>query len=132
VTATPTLPAASADLQVRQSSIPDPAVPGGSLLLVITVENAGPSAAEDVVLEDALPGVVSFLGSSPLWPETQSPLTWRLGSVAAGASSVLVLNLTVSADANGSLASVARVTSSTADGNSGNNVSALYIVVAPQ
>ena len=82
----PLLP--SADLSVRKENTGGSAVPGTPFLYTITLQNAGPSDAQDVLLTDAVP--------AELWtPEfsTDNGATWTpwhspylLGTLAAGAS----------------------------------------------
>ncbi|WP_418745146.1 hypothetical protein, partial [Evtepia gabavorous] len=65
----PLLP--SADLSVRKENTGGSAVPGTPFLYTITLQNAGPSDAQDVLLTDAVP--------AELWaPEfsTDSGATW--------------------------------------------------------
>jgi uncharacterized repeat protein (TIGR01451 family) len=58
--ATTTPVAASADLAISESDNPDPVLAGEYLTYDVTIDNAGPSTAVDVMLTDALPDQVSF------------------------------------------------------------------------
>jgi uncharacterized repeat protein (TIGR01451 family) len=53
-----------ADLVVVKSDSPDPVLAGGLLTYTVAVTNNGPSTALDVVLNDTLPGEVSFGSAS--------------------------------------------------------------------
>jgi uncharacterized repeat protein (TIGR01451 family) len=60
-----------ADLALTKSDGPDPVVAGNNLTYSLTVTNNGPSVAENVLVEDSLPGeveVVSVSGSGPGGP----------------------------------------------------------------
>jgi uncharacterized repeat protein (TIGR01451 family) len=61
----------AADLEVRKTASPDPAVAGGALTYTVTVKNLSTTRpAYDVVLQDTLPpvGKVTFVSSSPGTP----------------------------------------------------------------
>jgi uncharacterized delta-60 repeat protein/uncharacterized repeat protein (TIGR01451 family) len=55
---------AAADVSVSQTDSPDPIVTGTNLTYTITVSNAGPVAATDVVVSDTLPANTSFVSCS--------------------------------------------------------------------
>ena len=59
---------------------------GRTLTYTLTVENAGPSEAENVVLVDLLPAEAKFIGTSVAANTSQLPgrLSWNLGSLAVG------------------------------------------------
>ena len=111
----PLLP--SADLSVRKENTGGSAVPGTPFLYTITLQNAGPSDAQDVLLTDAVP--------AELWtPEfsTDNGATWTpwhspylLGTLAAGASRSLLLRGTIDPAAALPLLNTAVAASSTPD-----------------
>lgn len=117
----PLLP--SADLSVRKENTGGSAVPGTPFLYTITLQNAGPSDAQDVLLTDAVP--------AELWaPEfsTDSGATWTpwhspylLGTLAAGASRSLLLRGTIDPAATLPLLNTAVAASSTPDPDLTNN-----------
>lgn len=117
----PLLP--SADLSVRKESTGGSAVPGTPFLYTITLQNAGPSDAQDVLLTDAVP--------AELWaPEfsTDSGATWTpwhspylLGTLAAGTSRSLLLRGTIDPAATLPLLNTAVAASSTPDPDLTNN-----------
>ena len=114
--------AASADLSVVKTSAPDPAAAGQSLTYTLIISNAGPSAAQDVIVEDDLPDVFTA-------PEYSSDgLTWRpwtspysIGTLEPGSVSLIYIRGTVSPAAAGSISNTASVSSATPDPDSGNN-----------
>ena len=117
----PLLP--SADLSVRKENTGGSAVPGTPFLYTITLQNAGPSDAQDVLLTDAVP--------AELWtPEfsTDNGATWTpwhspylLGTLAAGASRSLLLRGTIDPAATLPLLNTAVAASSTPDPDLTNN-----------
>ena len=54
----------TADLSVTKSASPSPALVGASLTYTITVSNAGPDIAGDVVVTDPLPAGVTFVSAT--------------------------------------------------------------------
>jgi large repetitive protein len=52
-----------ADLSIAKVDLPDPVYAGRELTYIITVANAGPAAATDVVVTDELPSHVSFVSA---------------------------------------------------------------------
>ncbi len=107
------------DLTVSQTESIDPVVAGSganNLVYVLTVSNAGPSAASAVSLTDtlALPTGVTLTSASPSQGAYAGSI-WTLGNLAVGASATLTLNLTVAPNAasgNNSVCSAATVTGS--------------------
>jgi uncharacterized repeat protein (TIGR01451 family) len=139
-TDTDTVGAQQADLQVTKVDTPDPVVPGGNITYTITVTNAGPSSAANVVLSDTLqPG-------TPLVSLT-SPAGWSCPAFPPGFSGTIscsnpsfgvgsaVFTLTVSTSPGLTTGTVisntASVTSSTADSNPGNDSATATTTVAP-
>lgn len=61
------------------------------LFYTLTVHNAGPADAEDVVVTDLLPPEVSFVGATPTQISGPNPLVWELGTLAAGQSQETVI-----------------------------------------
>src|SRR5712692_4971362 len=91
------LPAAIADLSITKIVSPTSAPLGAPLTYTLTVRNAGPDPAPDVVLVDMLPAVVILVSAqSDLGSCTQSAdtITCRLDSLASGATATLTLTVT--------------------------------------
>ena len=80
---------------------------GSNLVYTITVTGFGPSAAGGVVVTDALPGGVVFVGASGGGTTNGGVASWAVGSLASG--QVSNLTLTVSAPAGGVMTNVASV-----------------------
>ena len=96
---------------ILTKSCPATAVAGGLISYTLTVTNAGPSDAQTVDITDTLPSEVTPSGAT----------VFNLASLAAGASTTVVVNGTVDAAAIGSITNQADVTSATTDTNLTNN-----------
>lgn len=124
--------AESADLSVLKNARPNPAVPGQTLTYILTVANAGPSDARDVVLTDTLSPALSggeySLDNGATW------LPWSgstaLGTVASGVTRIVLLRGTVAANISGSISNTAIVSSSTDDPNPDNNSSSIVTPIS--
>ena len=108
-------PAASADLSLVKSDSPDPVIQGQNLTYTLTVANAGPSAATEVVVNDALPSGVSLVSATPSQGTCTgtADVTCQLGTIAAGQSATITLVVRVLAA--GTLINNATVSSSVPD-----------------
>jgi uncharacterized repeat protein (TIGR01451 family) len=123
-----------ADISVVKTASPNPVTPGGVLTYTLVVSNAGPSAAENVIVNDNV-------SSSIIGPEfsvnggvTFNPWLgfFDIGTLAAGASRTILIRGTVSQSATGCINNTAIVTSTTPDPNFLNNVSSVCTEIAPQ
>ena len=120
----------AADLSIVKTASPNPAVPGQALTYILTVRNAGPSAAQGVVVTDTLPaGFTATSVSSSQGGCSALPCT--LGTAAAGGSATVTIVGTVAATVTAGLVNVAGVSSSTTDPNTGNNTTSLTTAVGP-
>ncbi|MBI1918453.1 MAG: DUF4394 domain-containing protein, partial [Planctomycetes bacterium] len=123
---------AQADLAVTKTDSPDPVVAGTNLTYTITVSNAGPSDAQNVVLSDAVPAnttFVSFTTAAGFIRTDSTPvggtgtITATAATLAAGASATftLVVNVNASAPNGSTISNTASVSSSTTDTNAAND-----------
>ncbi|HXU35479.1 MAG TPA: LamG-like jellyroll fold domain-containing protein, partial [Blastocatellia bacterium] len=82
---------ATADLSVSKADSPDPVTAGNALTYTLTVSNAGPDAATNVVLTDTLPGSVTFVSaiSSQGSCSGTTTITCNLGSINNGANATV-------------------------------------------
>lgn len=114
----------SADLSVIKSASPTPVTAGGLLSYTITVSNAGPNAAQNVVLSDLLPAALfnpefAVQGGTDFLPWS-SP--YSIGTLGAGETFTVTIRGTVDPSlTNGTLLNTASVTSTTPDPDPGNN-----------
>ena len=121
-----------ADVAVVKQSNQAIAVPGEPFSYTITVNNFGPSAAENVLLMDSIPSSIlnpmySIDGGVTFnpWPGFLS-----LGTLPAGAERVIIIRGTVSPDATGMISNTATVSSTTPDPNPENNTSTIETPVS--
>ncbi len=113
----------TADLSITKVDAPDPVKAGENLIYTLTVNNAGPSPAEAVVITDLLPAGVQLVGT----PTTTvgncgvGTTTCNLGTLASGASAIITIEVKVLPETRGQLENSANVTSATYDPNNSNN-----------
>lgn len=109
----------SSDLVVTKVNTPNPVVAGQPLTSTITVRNAGPSPAENVVVADELPAGltnVSATATAGTCTVAAADVSCTLGTVAPSAVVTITVTATVPPDSTAAtLTDVARVTSDTAD-----------------
>jgi len=121
----------SADVRATQSVSPTPGIVGQNLTYTLAIANAGPLAASNVTVTDALPSSVTFVSASPGCVNLGGSIACTIGTLASGGlSNVLV---TVKPTAAGTLTNSVSVSSTTADPNLANNVStnSTPVYVAP-
>src|SRR5436309_3288779 len=91
-----------------------------NLTYTLVVTNNGPSTAASVVVQDDLPGGVTFVTASNGGTISSGVVTWpTVASLADGAS--LTRTVTVTAPASGTLVNVGSASGSTADPTLANN-----------
>ena len=111
-----------ADLSLTKSDAPDPVVAGETLTYTLTVANAGPSSASDVVVTDDLPAGVAFVSADPsqgTCAEASGTVTCELGTIANGAGASVDIDVTP--QSAGSITNDASVDAGTHDPASANN-----------
>ncbi|MEJ5308582.1 MAG: hypothetical protein WHX52_02315, partial [Anaerolineae bacterium] len=112
---------ARADLAITKSDSPDPVVPGETLIYTLVYTNYGPSDAVNVVVADMLPAEVTFVAADPPQASGPNPLTWNLGTLAAGAGGQIVITVTVNSDVTAPFTNTVVITSDTPDDNPDDN-----------
>jgi uncharacterized repeat protein (TIGR01451 family) len=111
-----------ADLSITKSDSPDSVVAGTSLTYTITVSNAGPGDAQDVVVTDTLPTGVSNAVTNGCVEDLGGGVpTCTLGTIPAGSSAFYTITVDVDADTLGTITNTASVASSTTDPISAND-----------
>ena len=105
---------ALADLSVVKTASESTAGQGAQLTYTITVSNAGPSPAEDVLLTDAVPPSLTDAEYSVNGGTVFSPWSGRLslGTLEAGENRIILIRGIVSPQAAGTIVNTAVVTSS--------------------
>lgn len=106
------VPLDTADLSVSKTDSVDPVIAGSALAYTVTVSNAGPAAAENVVVTDTLPSGVTFVSTSGCAEDPAGVPTCTLGSIGNGSSAMYTVNVTVDADTTGSINNQVSVASS--------------------
>jgi uncharacterized repeat protein (TIGR01451 family) len=116
-----------ANLSVTKSDSPDPIMTGDLLTYTITVSNAGPDAATNVVITDDLPGSVDFVSAdTPAAPpasceKKSGKVICSLGTVANDATATATVKVRVTKK-KGTIVNAASVTSDVTDPNTANNL----------
>src|SRR5208282_3720258 len=99
----------------------------------ITAVNTGPDAAEGVVVTDELPRGVSYQSSSTdtgSISNSSGTVTWKVGSLAVGASATATITVKVDAG-SGTITNTAREAQSTPD-PTGKQVASVQITPSPK
>ncbi|WP_394757938.1 gliding motility-associated C-terminal domain-containing protein [Flavobacterium sp.] len=104
---------------VKTVSNATPAV-GSNVTFTLTANNAGPSNATNVVVNDVLPAGYTFVSATPSTGTWTAP-NWTIGNLANGASETL--DITVTVNATGSYANTATITLTETDPTPANNTS---------
>ena len=109
--------AAQTDLSITKSDSADPAAAGSQLTYTLTASNAGPDAAEGVVVTDQLPASVTFLSgnlegdASAVADQGGGTIEISVGTLAAGESKTITIVVDVAEDFSGTLTNNASITS---------------------
>lgn len=91
-----TVPGQTADLSVTKSVDNMTPPVGGVVTFMVTLSNAGPDAATNVVVSDAMPSSLSFASATPSQGTYSSASgEWTVGTLASGATATLYLTATV-------------------------------------
>ena len=116
-----------ADLQiVKLVDNPTPNL-NGEVVWTILVTNNGPDDAENVVVNDNLPGGVEYVSDSTTLGEFDDAAgSWQIGDLANGESALLQIT-TIATDAAAVQTNIALVTSDTEDSNPENNIAVASI-----
>ena len=114
-----------ADLAISKADAPDPVRPGSTVNYTVTVQNVGTEPASNVTVVDLLPAGPAFGSATSSQGSCTTPipllLTCSLGGLTAGSSATI--QLTVSPNAEGTIANTATVGSTSFDPNPLNNAS---------
>jgi uncharacterized repeat protein (TIGR01451 family) len=122
---------ANADLSVTGSSAPTSVVQGDNITYTLNIHNAGPQAATNVVLTNALPAATTLVSSSVACSQNGASLTCALGNILSAGSTSMSVTVKTSASTPSSIANTASVTSEVADLNTANNSVSISTTVTP-
>ena len=123
------------DLVVTKVDDVDPVRSPGVITYTITVANNGPSSATNVVLTDTLSTQVSFLSatnSQGTSVESGRVVTSSLGTIAAGATATVTLQVNVDLPLGGTVDNIATATATETETNFTNNTDDETTNVDPQ
>jgi uncharacterized repeat protein (TIGR01451 family) len=129
-TAGTTITAGNADVAVIKTAAPGPYGTGANLTYTIAVSNAGPAAAANVSVTDAIPAGTTFVSAVPTQGSCSgtTTVTCSLGAIAGGGSASIALTVTLP-PTPGPVANTAVVSTTSPDGNAANNSSTSNITV---
>jgi uncharacterized repeat protein (TIGR01451 family) len=122
----------SADLQLSNTSAPNPATQGGRFDYTLTVTNAGPAPTTDVNLSDDLPSgarLIQAATTQGTCSPSQQYVRCALGTLDGGRNATVTI--TVNAVQNGSIYNTASVTGREYDPYEGNNTATAVTNVQP-
>ncbi len=116
---------AVAELTVTNTDAPDPVNVGANVTYTVTVSNAGPNNASNVMLSDTLPANSAFVSAMPSQGMCPAPaggiLTCNLGGLASGANANVMVVVTPGAAAVPSITNTASASASEVDTNPADN-----------
>jgi uncharacterized repeat protein (TIGR01451 family) len=119
---------APTDISLTKSMSPMTAEVGGTVTVTLTIANAGPSTADDVVLHDTFPAELVSLAASDERCSISGPeLDCALGSLAADASTTVTV--TATASIIGETSNTAVIATASTDVAPGNNTSTAFMAV---
>ncbi len=120
-----------ADVSIKKSAFSNPVMRCQCLTYRITVFNAGPESAEQVVISDMLPSSlcnpIYSTNNGESWAKWNGSL--NIGDLASGASVSVLLVGTVSPNARGFISNTATVSSLTPDPNPANNTDSVTVMI---
>jgi uncharacterized repeat protein (TIGR01451 family) len=121
-----------ADVGVVKTAAPGPYGTGNNLTYTIVVSNAGPSAAANVSVTDAIPVGSTFVSATPTQGSCSgtTTVTCSLGTIANAGSASITLTVALPSTP-GPVANTAVVSTTSPDPNPANNSSTSNITVIP-
>lgn len=127
-----------ADVSISKTASPEPVDQGTNLAYTLTVTNAGPALAQNVIVDDPLPAQVTYTSSlasmgTCTYTAATTTVDCALGDLSVGSTAVITINVTAITFSSSSLSTnTATVSSSTSDPNLANNTaSATSTIQAP-
>jgi uncharacterized repeat protein (TIGR01451 family) len=122
---------ANANLSISKSDSPDPVKSGDTLTYTVTVDNAGPSDAANVVVTESLPAGVTFVSTTGCDNDPNGVPTCNLGTIVSGGSAIYTIEVTVDASTTGTITNTVSVTSDTHDSDTADNTTTEDTLVIP-
>jgi uncharacterized repeat protein (TIGR01451 family) len=118
-----------ADVSIVKTASPEPVNQGTNLSYTLTVKNAGPAVAPNVIVTDVLPAQVTYSSSFTTvgtcsYSAATTTVSCNLGSLSVGSTAVITINVNAAVFSSVTLSTnTATVSSSVSDPNSANNTS---------
>jgi uncharacterized repeat protein (TIGR01451 family) len=132
ITCTVTNTALTDDLSITKVAAPSPAVPGTDETFTLTVHNAGPVSATNVVVSDPFSAGLSFVSGSPGCGFAAGTVTCTLSTLASGASQSFTVTGHLASSLKVGIVNTATVTSATPDSNPNNNSATVNAPFGPK
>ena len=130
--------AGQADLSITKSDDPDPVLTGETLTYTVTVHNAGPHLAPNVVVTDTLPGGLTLVSTAGCAEDPAGVPSCSLGTIPVGGSAQYTITTTVNVGGTAAVTNQATVAANRADPDGANNTAsevtatpALCIITGP-
>jgi uncharacterized repeat protein (TIGR01451 family) len=127
-----TIEIASADLSLRKSAAPRPAVPGRDETFKLEVSNAGPDAATNVEVSDPLPTGLSFVSAGSGCAFESGTVRCHWGSLASGQSHTFDVVARLASSLSHGVVNTATVTSDTPDPDPSNDSATASAPLGPK
>ena len=118
-----------ADARITKTAGPGPYIAGNNISFIITVTNAGPASAHNVVVTDTIPPGSTFVSATPT-QGTCTGATCNLGTIAASGTASITIVVTAPA-APGPVTNTASVTVSDTDPDPTNNAATATVTTVP-
>jgi len=119
------------DLSITKEGPVDEVMVNSQFNFYITVHNAGPSPAVNVVVTDTLPSDLSYVTAFPIPDVFPTPIVWNLGTMSPGQTEVITLTVNVQPWAGDTITNVASASTDTLETDYTNNQDDAIVTVAP-
>jgi len=124
-----------ADVSIVKTASPNPVNQGTTLTYTLTVFNAGPAVAQNVVVSDPIPSQVTYSSSgttngSCTYTASTTTVSCSLGNLSVNSTAVVTINvLAATFSASSGSTNTATVSASTSDPNLANNTSSFTSII---
>jgi uncharacterized repeat protein (TIGR01451 family) len=119
------------DVSITKAASESTVAPGDTVTFVLTAANAGPGAANNVVVTDTLDPALAYVSDDCAATVVAQTVTWNVGTLTNGASATCNLLVQVDFETTGSVSNTATVTADGQDPVTTNNTDTIAIGVQP-